>query len=252
MNIGLIGTGYWGGILKPKIAALGNLTFECSGRDPSTYRDQKPDWVVVATPLGTHYDIVRHFLSQGVSVLCEKPLTAHRAQSAELYTLADEENALLYVDDVFCFRDENKMLADGRDPSTIRDIRFVWKKHGSFKDTTFNTMTYHDLSLAHQLFGHLQARELHLTRNEPDIKEFEFLLGSTRLSFHHDRTYAGKEKKIIVDGRVVDYGVPTNDALLDMMAAVFLGRVDFQKNRARALSIDNLLEKLNATESTVA
>ena len=65
------------------------------------------DAVIIATPPVSHFEIARHFLRAGVSVLCEKPLTLLADQAAELVdTAADRRLTLMmaskfrYVDDL--------------------------------------------------------------------------------------------------------------------------------------------------------
>lgn len=65
------------------------------------------DAVIICTPPNTHADIATHFLRQGVSVLCEKPLALTQREAEEMIAAADDAGALLtmaskfrYVDDI--------------------------------------------------------------------------------------------------------------------------------------------------------
>lgn len=53
------------------------------------------DAVYVATPHGTHYDYAKRAIEAGVHVLCEKPMTLSRAQTAELFELAAARGVVL-------------------------------------------------------------------------------------------------------------------------------------------------------------
>ena len=53
------------------------------------------DVVYVASPHLTHYDYVRRSLLAGKHVLCEIPFTLSKAESMELFRLADERNLVL-------------------------------------------------------------------------------------------------------------------------------------------------------------
>ena len=53
------------------------------------------DAVYVATPHETHFDYARRALEAGVHVLCEKPMTLSRAQTGELFALAQERGLVL-------------------------------------------------------------------------------------------------------------------------------------------------------------
>jgi predicted dehydrogenase len=65
------------------------------------------DAAIICTPPHLHYDMARHFLSNGKHVLCEKPLTISSQHAEELVRLADEGDLELmmaskfrYVDDI--------------------------------------------------------------------------------------------------------------------------------------------------------
>jgi predicted dehydrogenase len=65
------------------------------------------DAVIICTPPHLHYDIARHFLTNGKHVLCEKPLTISSTHADELVRLAESKELELmmaskfrYVDDI--------------------------------------------------------------------------------------------------------------------------------------------------------
>jgi len=61
------------------------------------------DAVVVATPTGTHYDLVKAALLAGKDVLCEKPLARTAAECRELADLAVARGRILMVGHVFLY-----------------------------------------------------------------------------------------------------------------------------------------------------
>ncbi len=61
------------------------------------------DAVVVATPLTTHYAIVKKALEAGKHVLAEKPLTRTGDEAVELTRLAESKGLILMVGHVFMF-----------------------------------------------------------------------------------------------------------------------------------------------------
>ena len=71
-KIGLIGYGNWGKLLYNKIVSL-NIDIEFVCRSKDTYLDKldSVNWVVVATPNDTHYEIVKNCLNAGKNVFCE-------------------------------------------------------------------------------------------------------------------------------------------------------------------------------------
>ncbi len=49
------------------------------------------DFVVIVTPTDTHYDIAKCFLTHGINVACDKPVTVRRDEAEELQRLAEEK-----------------------------------------------------------------------------------------------------------------------------------------------------------------
>ena len=57
----------------------------------------KVDAVSIAVPTGLHYTIAKEFLSAGVDVLLEKPITNNFNQAVELFGLAEKNNCTLHI-----------------------------------------------------------------------------------------------------------------------------------------------------------
>jgi predicted dehydrogenase len=64
------------------------------------------DAVVIASPPNTHYAISRHFLENGVHVLCEKPLTLNVTDAKDLVAVARETDLLLMMASKFRYVDD--------------------------------------------------------------------------------------------------------------------------------------------------
>lgn len=60
-------------------------------------REDGIDFVVIVTPNATHYPIAKAFLSNGIHVVCDKPLTVELAEAQELAELAHKNNLLFAV-----------------------------------------------------------------------------------------------------------------------------------------------------------
>ncbi|MDR1902815.1 MAG: Gfo/Idh/MocA family oxidoreductase, partial [Treponema sp.] len=60
-------------------------------------RDDGIEVVTVATPNGTHYEIVKAALNAGLHVICEKPLFFETAQGEEIKTLAETKGKIVGV-----------------------------------------------------------------------------------------------------------------------------------------------------------
>ncbi|MEG0035843.1 MAG: Gfo/Idh/MocA family oxidoreductase [Oscillospiraceae bacterium] len=55
------------------------------------------DFVTICTPNYLHYDVAKEFLSNGINVVCEKPLCFEIEQAEELVRIAKEKNLLFGV-----------------------------------------------------------------------------------------------------------------------------------------------------------
>ena len=85
IKVGLIGYGKWGKILHKRLKPICDVKFVCTSKDEYQSKLKDVDWVVVATPDNTHYEIVKNCLWFGKNVFCEKPLTPTYEQSKKLY-----------------------------------------------------------------------------------------------------------------------------------------------------------------------
>lgn len=57
----------------------------------------KVDVVSIAVPTALHYSIAKDFLSAGVNVLLEKPITNSFTEAVELFELSDKKNCTLHI-----------------------------------------------------------------------------------------------------------------------------------------------------------
>ncbi|HEY7066712.1 MAG TPA: Gfo/Idh/MocA family oxidoreductase [Chloroflexota bacterium] len=132
VRIGVVGAGYWGPNLIRNFAALPNvaLAMICD-LDPrrlhavgeqypdvaltTSYQDlleSDVDAIAIATPVKTHYELVKKALLAGKHVLVEKPLTADVRQAAKLLALAEERGLLLMVDHTMVLSPAVRKLAE--------------------------------------------------------------------------------------------------------------------------------------------
>lgn len=88
-------------------------------------KDPNIDAVIVATPIGTHYEIVRESLLAGKHVLCEKPLCKTSEQGRELVELARTEGRRLMVGHVFLFNPGIVKLKELIDAGDLGDLRYL-------------------------------------------------------------------------------------------------------------------------------
>ncbi|MCP2049231.1 UNVERIFIED_ORG: putative dehydrogenase [Paenarthrobacter nicotinovorans] len=137
------------------------------------------DVVVVATPNDSHFEIARAFLGNGISVVCEKPLTQGSASAAELVRIAAANDAILAVPHCYSayamVRQAARMVRSGE----LGAIRFVDVEHASGWAST-----------PLEKEGHKQAS----WRTNPDIAGFPSVVGDLGThAFHLLRYITGLE-----------------------------------------------------------
>lgn len=123
LQVGVIGCGYWGPKLARNFRDLpgARLNYVSDLREERLIEIQqlypevkvttdfrqllRPgiDAVVVATPVHTHYPLVREALLAGKHVLVEKPITSDSKQAERLVELADENGLTLMVGHTFVY-----------------------------------------------------------------------------------------------------------------------------------------------------
>ncbi|MBR7181284.1 MAG: Gfo/Idh/MocA family oxidoreductase [Clostridia bacterium] len=84
--------------LLPEAASAdiyGGYPFYCDYRE--LIAAEKPDWILISTPPKTHFEIASYALSQGVSVLTEKPATRTLAELDALCALSEKTGAAFDV-----------------------------------------------------------------------------------------------------------------------------------------------------------
>lgn len=124
VRIGVVGFGQWGPnhVRNFSLADGCEVVRICDASDARLHAAQKflrgvavtknsgevtqaadVDAVVVATPTGTHYELVKAALASGKDVLCEKPLARTAAECRELAGLAAARSRVLMVGHVFLY-----------------------------------------------------------------------------------------------------------------------------------------------------
>lgn len=124
VGLAVVGAGYWGPNLVRNAQAvdgfdlryvcdreiaraervLGNYsTVKASDSLEDVLRDPAVDAVVVATPAGTHAEVVMAALEADKHVLVEKPLAPSRAEGLALVEAAERRGLILMLDHTYCY-----------------------------------------------------------------------------------------------------------------------------------------------------
>jgi predicted dehydrogenase len=166
LRIGVIGTGHLGRIHAKLIREVPHaeltwvvdreqqarqaLAREYHVSDCGDYLEcvDEIDAAIVATPTGSHYQIVLDLLNRGIHTLVEKPMTLSTAEADELVQLAVDRNAVLQVGHVERF---NPVFEQVRNHSSQpRFIQATRASGYSFRSTDIGVvldLMIHDIDL---------------------------------------------------------------------------------------------------------
>ena len=145
IKIGVIGCGYWGPNLIRNFNENYNtaVKYACDIYEErleriklryphvtttKNYRDLLKDdtvqLVAIATPVRTHYKLIKEALNSGKHVLIEKPLTSKVKEAEELVELANKKNLILFVDHTFIYTGAVKKIKEIIFSGGIGDIYY--------------------------------------------------------------------------------------------------------------------------------
>ena len=148
LKINCIGLGHWGPNLVRAIASHQNArvgtvcdldqsrlelvqqnipSIESISTDThATLTDPSADAVVIATPTGTHFSLVKTALEAGKHVLVEKPLTLDVAEAESLAALAQSRGLILAVGHVFLFNSGVRAVYDYIQSGELGEIHYIF------------------------------------------------------------------------------------------------------------------------------
>jgi protoporphyrinogen oxidase/predicted dehydrogenase len=146
IRVGVIGLGYWGPNLARNVAELAEyeLVALCDVRSEALGQvarrhpdarcflaadeiigDDSIDAVVVATTVGTHYQLARDALEAGKHVFVEKPLATSSEQVRDLMSIAADTGRVLMPGHTFLYSPPVRAIKELIDAGELGDIYFV-------------------------------------------------------------------------------------------------------------------------------
>ncbi len=146
IGLAVIGAGYWGPNLvrtaqatpafrlewlcdleiERARATLGPYTtVRATDSYETVLADRNVDAVAIATPAGTHFDLVRAALDVGKHVLVEKPLTPSAAEGSKLATLAQRSGLVLMCDHTYCYTPAVRRIRELVRGGHIGEVQFI-------------------------------------------------------------------------------------------------------------------------------
>ena len=124
----------------------------------------------------------------------------------------------------------------------ISNISFIWNKYDKNKESILDRLLYHDIYMLLSLTSdEWEITKCSYTKDDLDM---EMINGNMISTFKYDRNYDGKEKRIIIDGHVIDFSNPMNDPLQESILKIINNQVDYEFNKKLTLSTLSLTEKV--------
>jgi len=244
-KIGLIGYGKWGKVLHSKLEKFCDIKFTCRKNKEYFHLLKDVDWVIVATPDETHYDVVKYCLCEGVNVFCEKPLTLTYQESETLFEIAETKNLKLYVNDVQNWRDIKWDLMEHN--LIERKKKGKWS---SAKDLLYR-LTYHDI---YYLYPHIKNSEIEevIPIDLENKLQFKVKFNDISIEFCYDTNYQYDRMHHINGVSLMRERKDDGDPLQNMLEKVLSGDVDFEYNKEISLYTNGFIEILNKKLFTTA
>ncbi len=264
INVAVIGLGDWGPNVGRNLARLSdvNLYAVCDMQEEALQKigvqypairlgtdytellnDPNVDAVVIATPVATHYALVKECLIAGKHVLVEKPLATTFDQCDELVELADKYNKVLMVGHVFLYNAAVRKLKSIIQSGELGQIYYIYSSRlnlGRVRQDVNALWNFapHDISIVLYLLDMMpaQVNARGFSFIQPGIEDVVFVTlnfpNGTGVNIHLSwldprkmrlMTVVGSEKMVIYDDvsadakiQIYDKGVtkqPTDQSL---------------------------------------
>ena len=223
VKVHIIGSGKWGNVLKKNIENLVEFV------EPND-----ADWIIISTPNDLHYEQTKYWLTQGKNVFCEKPLTISYDNAVELFEIADTFQTKLFVDDVFCWRDDYVIYDDVN--------HFVWTKPNQ-KD-----YNYLDRLAYHHFYMWVRDSDFEVESIEGHLDDFKIQLEDGRVA-EFKYGYSSEPLHFVNETDLINFG---GNPLEIMFEFLFDDKVDYSYNRKVSLNAIRLSQKVRDTISPKA
>ena len=237
LNVGLVGKGKWGSILKSKLSEIANLKFVL-GKNKNYFdsiRANKLSWIFIASPNNTHFELVKNCLNLKVNVFCEKPLTINYLEAKKLIKIAKQNKVKLYVSDVYSFHNK-------KPKKILMKNRIIRSKKSNMNDNEFiYRFMYHDISI---LFNFIKKYNIKNVNLKKTIKKKIY---KVNIQFKNNKFFLFEYclNKNTKEHYINDINFITkNDILKKMLKTVIYGKVNIRANNQKALFILKFLDKI--------
>lgn len=242
MRILVIGIGYWGSKLLDRFIDLEGLDnvvvtdiemeksaeamvakrVSAAGIGQLGHPSSWPmvDACVIATPIDTHYELVKMCLLAGKHVLVEKPMAKTGSQARELADIAEQNKLVLMTDLTFLY---NYSLPEDAMGALV-ELSWRGPPSGRSSENILWTWGPHPISLMLAING---RPDLVQTAARKDLVQavYGYKWGHTTINLEWGPSLARQRKVVLKGGEVVDLGAPVNPEPLREVCKEFVRRV---------------------------
>ena len=246
-KIALIGYGRWGKVLLPHLQA--RFEVDIFRRPNEDAFDPSIEAVVVATPIGTHPEIVRTALEKGIPVFCEKPLATDLKVAAELIALAKECGVHLVTDYTYTFSKRLNSAKEYLAGHEIKSLEFYLTRKSPINGRDIRwLLACHALSVL-GIFADMQNLSFHAYHEPPFNFHVISYSGDTQGTLRTAMDWSADKTWLHIDA---DSMTLTMDDLhkddnvgsaLDYFSGVLDGAIDNSRNLEQAYKITEILSK---------
>ena len=236
IKIGQIGKGSFGKKILSKLKKIDNISIEwvCGSQD-KWWKQNKVDWVIVASPNEFHYEQAKYFLENNTNVFCEKPGTLCSKSLKELIQISKKNNLNFYIDDVLIY--ENIKPTNN----------FIYKKWGGLGANIIDRMAYHHFYLIYDRVKDIESKEIKIIKNNVNHKSFKISFldvhyngyGVEHINYNFEYDFNWYKEKI--HNIEPQY---KKDALHHKLNLVIQEKVNFNLNLKRSLFATELSEEV--------
>ena len=172
-NLAIIGIGYWGKKLVFEFSKIANIKYCYSQGNASNINwlhknypkikfcknfqdildDSTIDGIVIASPIGTHFEYALKSLKSKKHVFIEKPISTTKKQGQTLLAIARKNNLEIFVGHIFLYHPVLSKLKKLMKKEKISSIYLGWHRFGPFKEKISLDLLSHYIIILKEFFN---------------------------------------------------------------------------------------------------
>ena len=163
VSLALIGTGKWGSTLRKNIENMSSvtLTYQASRQWKELLVKEDIDGVIIATPPSTHAEIALAWITKGIPVFIEKPMTLSSADAKQIVLSAKEYDVPVQVGHVHLYNSAFQTAKEiSKDVGPIRFLIGEGSNNGPYREDYSALWDWapHDISMMLYVMGEMPTQ----------------------------------------------------------------------------------------------